>query len=73
MYRLTGPMGLRAEKDIEKLRATPQGGWSHGSQSRKRYREAKSDSTRWLVPWVSEQKKEMDKETVQGVDQRLNI
>ncbi len=33
---VSSPAGLRAEKDIEKLRGTVQGGWSHGFPSRKR-------------------------------------
>ncbi len=33
---VSGPAGLRAEKDIEKPRGTVQGGWSHGSPSRDR-------------------------------------
>ncbi len=37
---VSGPAGIRAEKDIEKLRGAVQGGWSHGSPSRERYREA---------------------------------
>ncbi len=33
---MSGPAGLRAEKNKEKPRETVQGGWSHGFPSRKR-------------------------------------
>ncbi len=47
---MLGPMGLRAEKDIEQLRGTVQGGWSHGSPSRERYREALEGQYRVVGP-----------------------